>query len=205
MTIKEALKAALVSVLIEKTEPHRIKDEKKQKKPDRFNREEINEIESLLRSAIADENKTKIFMQVFSKLLEAPELKTGGRLSFEIGTVIVIENTNTNNHAYPCNTPIIVTGDKSVMYCFNTGGATAEWGVQPVNNPRYATDDEIKTCVDNLTDAQWVQLVANAALRNALHTPAMERMATASNSISANGRAIILEDEEETATNTNKP
>jgi hypothetical protein len=131
----------------------REKDEKKEKKR-KFTREQQAEVEAKMKAAGWKTEYLQSMMEVFSLLVDAPELKAGAMIPRELFAVVVLDANATSSHAYGVGVPCIVTHDKE-CFLLHTDGCFNNWRYLITDKPRLATDKEVETCINNLTDKQW--------------------------------------------------
>lgn len=151
-TIKDLIKSELVRTCYEVTRKLREKDEKKEKKR-KFSREEQTEMENKLKTIGWTGSTAQNILELFAILLDAPELKAGAMIPRELFSVVVLEDKN-SGHGYALNSPYIVTDPKKNYLLCVSGGVTS-WAFGQSDKPRFATDSEIESCIESLSEQQW--------------------------------------------------
>jgi len=197
-TVRGAIEQVLLQKLKEVTGKLRDKDERKEKKR-QFSKKKIIEIHTALKSLGWNEDQIPKMLNIFSILTEAPELKNGLKLPAEVFAVFVLDSTDGNKHAYQLNVGLICT-EKSTPYMLHTDGGSSHWAVGIGSNPRYATDEEIKSCVKNLSQGQWKTImttdlfkpIIDQAMNSDVHVEAAEESEQEEGEeiVLANGRSI---------------
>lgn len=201
-TIRGLIKQHLIKVCKEKTALMRERLEIKSKKS--FGKKKVEEAYQVLRKTVTPEYSDAMF-NALAVLFDAPELNRQV-FPLEVLGVIVLEK-NLTSHSYLTGTPLIITANAGGVgnKLFATDGRV-DVGCQFTvsDEPRPATDAEVETCINNLTDKQW-SVITNPS--SALFAPLMaEAMANevevleigdhavkeAGDEIESNGRRITI-------------
>lgn len=161
-TFKAILASELLAVCSETTERQRKKPEKKDNS--KFSAEERSDIYSAMSGW--DAGFKDRMMKTFSILLKAPELATDKNgILFDLFSVAVCE-ARENGHPWK-KKPFIIVHSKNQCGLGPTG--EMETYFRDNDRPRLATAEEIVTCIENLTEAQW-----NKVRTDALFSPIVE-------------------------------
>lgn len=139
----------------------------------RFPKEKLEKLSKLATEVYSNIDYGKRLMKWAAELLDAPELATASGITFPLFSVIVLEKKN-SNHGYKLNEPHIVTHSEN-RTLLHSDGHMSRWTFDPVNDSaRLATDEEIVTFINNLTDDQWKTIATNP-LFNPLAQAILER------------------------------
>jgi hypothetical protein len=201
-TIKGLIKAHLIKVCKEKTAIMRERQELKPKK--QITKKATEEAVASLRKVFNQETSDGI-MHALSILLGTPEISQRV-FALELFGVLVLGKNTASNHAYPTNSPLIITNHAggSNNWLMHTDGSISNWHFTMADEPRLATDAEIVDCIDSLTDAQWRVIIthdlfsglvkdAMSAEVDVLQIGEGESVANGdSNEIETNGRRITI-------------
>lgn len=153
-TVKDVIKAELFRVCLETTTKFRTKHEKKEKK-EKYTAEEVEKVRSLFKSLGWDERLVGFQMEALAILHDAPELKKPTIPAMEPFCVVVCEK-NGSSHPFG-KLPVILVKkrDANGAFAMANDGSVGSYTFQFVGDgPRFATDEEVKSCIDNLSDAQ---------------------------------------------------
>jgi hypothetical protein len=156
-TVKSLIKNHIISVCKAKTAIMREKQEHKPKK--QITKKAAEEAFAALRKQFSQE-AVDVFMHAMSLLLGAPEISPRIFPLEQFGVVVLGKN-NGGVHAYDLNVPLIITNHQTPRL-FHSDGSIANWPFGMVDDPRPATDEEVVTCMDRLTDAQWRCIMVNS-------------------------------------------
>ena len=158
-TVKGLIKDHLIAVCKAKNAIMRGKQEAKIKKQvtKKSTEEAINALHSTF-----NKDSTEAIMHALSILLGMPEISNRVFTLEWFGVLVLGKNTG-GAHAYDLNVPLIITkaGGGSDNRLFHNDGAITNWPFSMVDEPRIATDEEVVTCIDNLTDKQWSVIMTN--------------------------------------------
>lgn len=162
VTVKQLIADQLKVTCKAVTGKLREKEDKKNKKR-KFSREEVLDVEACHRAIGWDEAKVAHIMKAFSILLGAPELKAGTAIKPEVFSVIVLGH-NASGSPFTVGEPFIATQRNTEVsyYCLALTGEPTRFVFNAPDRPRFATDEEIDKCIDNLNDAQWYSIKTNA-------------------------------------------
>lgn len=156
-TFKELIATNLLAICQEATNNTKHKLEEKAKVKLKYNKFVVDDVRKLT-TIITDGRveKTNAFLKILAILLEAPELnpKEGDQSTIlDPFSVVILTNNNTSKHVFQQQVPFIVTNGK-VRQILNNDGAT-DIGYFAPGEFRLASSEEVLTCIQNLTDAQW--------------------------------------------------
>lgn len=160
-TIGDIIKQALVNACLNATRP--LRDANAKKKKSKYSAAKISEVRALFKSLGWDESNVDRLMMAFSILNDDEGLKPKPMLK-ATPFVVMKFGASASGQNYGINTPRIVTdinGEVNVG-CLNADGkCTPSWaGV--TDQPEYCTDEEIRQCIKNLTEAQWKTIRTDA-------------------------------------------
>lgn len=149
LTVKQVIGATLAKICRDATNKVRPKPDTTERK---FSQDQVNAIHTLLKSMGWSPERATTQMAVYEILLGAPELKVPTNLPLELFCVVVLDS-DAGGHSYPLRWPLIIT-NVSNRTCLHTDGGS-HWAFNIADKPRLATDEEIKVCIEELTDSQW--------------------------------------------------
>ena len=162
ITIKGLIKQHLVKVCTEKTKIMREYLGTKTKK--QFTKKKSDEAYAKMRKALSVEGADAMF-EGLAILLDAPELSRSV-YPLEVFGVIVLGKC-TSAHPYGIGVPCIVTknpGGSGNRVFTPSGDVDSGYQFVMADEPRPATDSEIKECIDNLTEGQWTTILNPASI-----------------------------------------
>lgn len=163
-TIGDIIKRVLLNACILATKEFRDKEQKKKKS--KYSAAKIAEVRGLFNSLGWDENNVDRLMTAFAILNDDEGLKPVSMLKAKPFVVMKFGNNSSGQH-YGVNVPHIVTdlnGDVNVGCLNKDGRCTTSWaGVQ--DKPEYCTDEEIRQCINCLTEAQWKAIRTDARFK----------------------------------------
>lgn len=157
-TLKSLVQAELYAVCIEATEQERKRLEVKPQEPvavPKFSEEKQKEIDNLLNKLGWSSDMRPYYFNIFSILLDAPELKRDDakkEVKFPLMSVVVF-GKDFSSHRYTLNKPYIVS-HSSKNHCLDDAGRPDDAYFNAQDKPRLATKLEVKKCIKDLTDAQ---------------------------------------------------
>lgn len=150
LTVKQVIAATLLRVCRQATDSVRPKEEAKQRK---YSKEQVDEIHNMLKNLGWNADKIALQAKAYAALLDAPELNMPTIIPLEPFCVVVLESGE-SGHGYQLYTPLIVNSSVN-RTCVHTDGILNHWSFGIQDKPRLATDEEIKQCIEELTDKQW--------------------------------------------------
>lgn len=203
-TVKDVIKAELFRVCLETTTKFRTKHEKREKK-EKYTGEEVEKVRVAYRSIGWNEDQVNKQMEALAILHDAPELKKPTIPTMDTFCVVVAEK-DVSGHSRS-NLPVIWTKKRDAHghWFLDNAGATETYYMAYVQDAiRFATDEEVKTCIDGLNEKQWQKLIGSDAFKPVMDT-AMAKAVTREDllveeekdngEITVYGRAITVTDE----------
>lgn len=162
ITLQGLIKAHLVKVCQAKTQLMRDRVEVKPKK--QFTKKNIEEAVVAFRKHASSEF-VDAMMNGLAILLDAPELSRTVFPLEQFG-VVVLEKAN-SGQPYGVNTPCIVTnhtGGTGNRLFYKDGRVDCGCTFAMSDEPRPATEAEVRDCINNLNDQQWAVIMNHGSI-----------------------------------------
>lgn len=156
LTVKQVIASTLFRICREATDKIRTKEDTK---PRKYSKEQVDDIHDMLKQLGWDSKMVAVQGKIYAALLDAQELNVPAMMPLELFCVVVLDKS-TSGHGYELGVPIIVT-HASTRNCLHTDGVFNRWSFTSTDKPRPATDEEIKQCIEELTDEQWHTIHVN--------------------------------------------
>lgn len=152
-TFKDIVKQVLLKHCLEVTEKVRLKDDKKPK--GKLSREQVREVKASLTSAGLNAGVVGHLMKAISVATERPEMMEPTEVRVPDSAIIVLE-AEKSGHAFDVGKPYIATCDNEGAngFLLHEDGKPAVWIYSQNDNPRFATEEECKECIDSLNEEQ---------------------------------------------------
>lgn len=184
LTIKQVIASTLLRFCREATNKVRPKEDAK---PRKYSQEQVDDIHSMLKQLGWTTEKLALQGKLQAALFDAPELNMPTMIPLELWCVVVFGNSE--GHGYTGGDPWIVT-NTGHRYCLHTDGGVSNWSFNATHEPRLATDEEIRLCIEHLTEAQWRAIHVHEIFR-----PIME--ASMAQAVSVDMELVTNKDSEE--------
>lgn len=169
-TVKDVIKAELFRVCLETTNKFRTKHEKKEKK-EKYTAEEVEKVRATYKAIGWSEDQVNKQMEALAILHDAPELKKPTIPAMDTFCVVVAEK-DVSGHSL-LNRPTIWT-KKRDAHCHwvldSDGNTENHYMAYAPDAIRFATDEEVKICIDGLNEKQWRKLIASDAFKPIMDT-----------------------------------
>lgn len=204
-TVRDVIKAELFRVCLETTTKYRTKHEKKEKK-EKYTSEEVQKVRDAFKGIGWNEDQVSKQMEALAILHDAPELKKPTIPSAEPFCVMVSDK-NASGHPN-VGQPMLFAKKRdsaSFYYMDSQGRVEGNHWQYILDAVRFATDEEVKSCMDNLNADQWKRILYDPLFKPIIDT-AMDKAVQVEDTppgeeekdngeITVYGRAITVTDE----------
>lgn len=165
ITVKDVIKAELLRVCLETTTKFRTKHEKKEKK-EKYTSEEVEKVRGLwAKLGYTAENQTQV-MEIMAILHDAPELKRPTVPVMEPFCVVVCEKSGSGHPFGTVPAIHVKKRDATSAYGMANDGSVSSYAFNfSMDAVRFATDDEVKSCIDKLSENQWHVITTHEIFR----------------------------------------
>ncbi len=162
-TFKDIVKQTLLKHCLEVTEQARSKEQEKFK--GKLSREQVRDMEAAIRlvSGWNSDQCVSSMLKVVSIATGLPEIMEPVKIHVPEMAIVVVERCRSDHH-FDDSRPYIATCDneKASGYLLHEDGSPSKHIYEQRDDPRFATDEECKDCIESLTDEQFKTIMAHS-------------------------------------------